>query len=353
MSRLPSDIRQRLHNIFAQIEREFDLLYAENQRLQEKLNLTHADEDTDEASSSNTNINNNNESRLEVNMTNEKSLTKKDSITKKKNKKSDTNNNNNNNNTSSSSNGSSPKSKNPKQQQQSTSLTTSVSSSMVATVPPPASSAFVNNSLASTLTNTAASALASTSSSAKSAILSSKTRINNLSFPKFKPNAREFIMQSIKNTSAQLVNKTTLSHHNFNSKLQCSLSGHKDGIWDISLIQIPSNLLSQNGGGVGNGLASASSSNLSNYYNHYNNYNHGLNASSNSSNLLVGTASADNTARLWYLNSHMSHQQQSMTNFQPMSPLQQQQNYSVLPNSGQQLTTTAFCIQEYSGHTGI
>jgi hypothetical protein len=348
MSRLPSDLRQRLHNIFAQIEREFDLLYAENQRLQEKLNLTHADVDTDEVS----NNNNNNDTRLEVNMTNEKSPTKKDSITKKKSKKNDTNNN-----TSSSSNGSSPKSKNPKQQQ-STSLTTSVSSSIVTTAPPstssaaPASSVFINNSLASTLTNTAASALATTSSSAKSAILSSKTRINNLSFPKFKPNAREFIMQSIKNTSAQLVNKTTLSHHNFNSKLQCSLSGHKDGIWDISLIQIPSSLLSQNGGGgAGNGLASASSSNLSNYYNHYNTYNHGCNASSN---LLVGTASADNTARLWYLNSHMSNQQQPMTNFQPMSPLQQQQqNYSVLPNSGQQLTTTAFCIQEYSGHTGI
>jgi hypothetical protein len=308
-------VRQRLHSIFAQIEREFDFIYAENQRLHEQLNLMQDDEEKD-------------------NKTNVTSLVKNDVTTnsKKKSKKSEKTSSNS---TSSSSNGSSPKSKNLKQQPL---LTTSVSSSIV-TAHPSTTNIPGASSLASTLTNTAASAIASTSSSAKSAILSSKTRINNLSFPKFKPNAREFIMQSIKNTSAQLVNKTNLSHHNFNSKLQCNLTGHKDGIWDISLIQIPNNLLSQNNGG---GLASTSSSNLSNYYNHYNYQNNASN------NLLVGTASADNTARLWYLNSHMSNQQ-SMH----MSPLQQhlQSNYSTQTN-GQHMTTTAFCIQEYSGHTG-
>lgn len=111
----------------------------------------------------------------------------------------------------------------------------------------------------------------------------SKTRINNLSFPKFRPNAREFIMQSIKNTSAQIVNKTQNNSSTTTSKLQCTLSGHKDGIWDINCLSIPTHLFSST--------------------------NNNFNNVTNNQNLLIGTASADSTARLWYLNSHSSERQ--------------------------------------------
>ncbi len=174
----------------------------------------------------------------------------------------------------------------------------------------------LNQQLAS-LTSSLSHSLAQHSQSAKSALLSSKTRINNLSFPKFKkPNAngaREFIMQSIKNNSSK-----NTSHHadsdsssgHMNSKIQCSLVGHKDGIWDISCVPIPNHLIA--------------------------------NSSPNSTNLLVGTASADNSARLWYFNATNT----SLPNQQFMSPASSHQTVQ------SKLQTAGFCIQEYSGHTG-
>lgn len=139
----------------------------------------------------------------------------------------------------------------------------------------------------------------------KSALFSSKTRINNLSFPKFKPNAREFIMQSIKNTSAQIVSKTSSS---MQSKLQTTLSGHSDGIWDINLKQVPNHLI--------NNMKSVQNVNL-----------------------LIGTASADSTARLWYVN----HSQQ--LNSLQSSP-------SSVGLSVSNTSTNGFCVQQYCGHNG-
>ena len=148
----------------------------------------------------------------------------------------------------------------------------------------------------------------------KSTLFSSKTRINNLSFPKFKPNAREFIMQSIKNTSAQIVNK---SSSNMQSKLQTTLSGHTDGIWDVNVVQVPSHL----------------------------NSNAKLMPNLQNVNLLIGTASADSTARLWYLN----HSQQQLNS------LQSSPSSVGLAAAGSSIQTTAtngFCVQQYSGHSG-
>jgi hypothetical protein len=81
-------------------------------------------------------------------------------------------------------------------------------------------------------------------------------------------------MQSIKNTSAQIVNKTQNNNSVFTSKNQYSLSGHKDGIWDINCLSIPTHLFSNN---------------------------HNIDSFSNNNNVLIGTASADTTARLWYV----------------------------------------------------
>lgn len=208
--------------------------------------------------------------------------------------------------------------------------------------------------ITSSLTSSAVTALvASTSQSAKSALLSSKSRINNLSFPKFKPNAREFILQSIKNTSAQITTGHSSSkhqpHHNnsgiggggsgssvnngsssgvgssssssghlYNPKLETSmLEAHKDGIWDISCINIPAHLFT----------SPTASINHLNYKN---------------VNLLVGTASADSTARLWYFNQH-----------QPISGgggggAHHNHHHHHQPNR----TTASFCVQEYCGHAG-
>jgi hypothetical protein len=129
-------------------------------------------------------------------------------------------------------------------------------------------------------------------------------------------------MQSIKNTSAQIVNKTQ-NHHSscqLNAKLQTTLAGHKDGIWDISCVSIPPHLLfNQNTSSL---LSSQQSS---------------------SHNLLIGTASADSTARLWYFNSHLTNSSGNTLS----SP-----NSSLTNTSAQTQTSTSFCIQEYSGHSG-
>lgn len=114
----------------------------------------------------------------------------------------------------------------------------------------------------------------STSNIKPTNFLSSKTR-TNLSFPKFRPNTRGSIMQSIKNTSAQIVNKTQNNSSALSSKLQCTLNAHKDGIWDITCMPIPSHLLTNN------------NNNLSGFI--------------NNDNILIGTASADTTARLWFV----------------------------------------------------
>lgn len=185
--------------------------------------------------------------------------------------------------------------------------------------------------LTSSLTSSAVTALvASTSQSAKSALLSSKSRINNLSFPKFKPpNAREFILQSLKNTSAQMSSGGTTSSGAsssgggggmsvtssnggsgglYNPKLETSmLEAHKDGIWDISCIAVPSHLFTSPPIGPAN--------------NHRN------------LNLLVGTASADSTARLWYFNQH-------------------QLGGGGGGGGNNHHRTTGFCVQEYCGHAG-
>ena len=149
----------------------------------------------------------------------------------------------------------------------------------------------------------------------KSALFSSKTRINNLSFPKFKPNAREFIMQSLKNTSAQIVNKTS---SNIQSKLQTTLSGHSDGIWDINLKQVPNHLI--------NNMKSVQNVNL-----------------------LIGTASADSTARLWYLNHSQQQQQQQ---HQQLNSLQSSPSSIGLNPVSTNNCTNGFCVQEYCGHNG-
>ena len=176
-----------------------------------------------------------------------------------------------------------------------------------------------SSSSTSTVTSTAVSPYTSASLTGKS-----KNRMNNLSFPKFKPNAKEFIMQSIKNTSAQIVNKAQ-SHANATlvPKHLSTLSQHRDGIWDINCISIPSHLL-----------------NNRNYAN-YNEKSFNVNF-----NLLIGTASADTTARLWYLNS-ISQQQVGCTQNQ-LSPV----HHPGLLATAQQMASTAFCIQEYCGHGG-
>lgn len=93
------------------------------------------------------------------------------------------------------------------------------------------------------------------------------------------------------------------------------LEAHKDGIWDISCIGVPSHLFTS----IPNNTSSTSSCSS-------------FNANKNA-NLLVGTASADSTARLWYFNQH-----------QPVN------SSGVALMGGHR--TTAFCVQEYCGHAG-
>ena len=193
-------------------------------------------------------------------------------------------------------------------------------------------SSSTSQSLASTLTSQAA-------AHARSALQSSKTRINNISFAKFRRpiNAQGStvtkelanIMQSIKNTSSHIVNNNNnnsgaggvgggvgasgcvasssanaiAGHGSLHSaRLAHTLHGHRDGIWDVNCVPIADHLL--HGAHTG--------------------------AQPNELNLLIGTASADTTARLWYLNAH---------------------GYSGTASELHQ-HTTAFCVQEYCGHTG-
>lgn len=133
-----------------------------------------------------------------------------------------------------------------------------------------------NNNNNNQATNSSSSAMdrVNAFAASKSALLSSKTR--NLSFPKFRPNAKE-LMQSIKNTSAQIVNK----HAGFSAKSLCTLSAHKEAISDIAAIPIPTHLLLQSNSSGSQQFVSGGGFD---------------------SNLLIGTASADSTARLWYFN---------------------------------------------------
>jgi hypothetical protein len=60
-------------------------------------------------------------------------------------------------------------------------------------------------------------------------------------------------------------------------------------------------------------------------------------------NLLLGSASADNIARLWYFNLHSTTQNSNQnSNFSP----------STLTNNNCKQQTTSFCVQEYCGHAG-
>lgn len=148
---------------------------------------------------------------------------------------------------------------------------------------------------------------------------------NTTIFPKFTNN----LMQTIKNSSSQNVNTSTSSstanNYNANSLLQPSIStfkeqyqiesrlkqtliGHKDGILDINCVQLPDMFLKN--------LFDMKSL----YFNNSNNLSTIQHASSN---LLIGTASADYSSRLWLLNFNQQHQQQS-----------------------------GFCIQQYVGHQG-
>jgi WD40 repeat protein len=102
--------------------------------------------------------------------------------------------------------------------------------------------------------------------------------------------------------------------------MRCTLSGHRDGIWDINCLAIPEHLIVSNN-----------------------------NVNGTTNNVLLGTASADNTARLWYFNAATTSTAVSSSCQQfissPSSASQQQQQQ-------QHLQTSGFCIQEYSGHTG-
>ncbi len=141
-------------------------------------------------------------------------------------------------------------------------------------------------------------------------------------------------MQSIKNTSAQIVNKTQSSHasSSLTTKHQHTLSGHRDGIWDISCLPIPGHLFNSN--------------DLTNYPNNHN--------------LLIGTASADSTARLWYLNAHSNSSSRdtlvSHLSSSPQTPstsINNNNNNNNNNNPGSNpLQTNGFCIQHYCGHTG-
>lgn len=260
---LPPELKSRLHTIFNQIEREFDSLFAENTRLQR--NFIKNQKNT---------LNHTSPIKLLPNHS-QKEI----------------------------------KSPNKHVLEKSNSQPSSILNSMMANMTSNKFSEKSNN----------------TNSNTKPAnFLSSKTR-TNLSFPKFRPNARGSIMQSIKNTSAQIVNKTQNNSSYLSSKLQCTLNSHKDGIWDINCVPIPSHLFNNN-----------NSNHLSGY--------------TNNDNLLIGTASADTTARLWYLNSHSSQSNnQIQTTVNQLSPS--------LANQPQQLNnihtqTNGFCIQQYCGHSG-
>jgi WD40 repeat protein len=129
-------------------------------------------------------------------------------------------------------------------------------------------------------------------------------------------------MQSIKNTSAQIVSKS--QHCLFNSRLDATLVGHKDGITDVNCLPVPMPLL----------LATPNTADAT-----------------NGCNLLIGTASVDTTARLWYFNMHsrasaVTHQ------LSPHSTSTSLGQTSPPSCNNKQHESAAFCFQEYCGHAG-
>lgn len=244
-----TEIKSRLYEIFAQIEREFDVLYLENSRLKQQIEQCEKSVEQDSALLRTTNAS------LNTNSSSSSTLVANSHFSPNRSGLIDEN-------------------KTP------LGLNSSATISAISSI------------------NSAADKQMSKTNSQ----IVAKNRINNLSFPKFRPNAREFIMQSIKNTSAQIVNKT----QNHSSVLTCrsvaSLAGHKDGIWDISCVQVPGHLVK---------------------------------SGPQCQNLLLATASADTTARLWY---HSLTGAISPTLSPQVTAQSQQSSYA--------------CVQEYSGHTG-
>ncbi len=217
-------IKSRLYALFGQIEHEFDLLLEENIRLKQMIikdsklstsTLVPVDELTT------TNDTKTTSKQLTSNTNNKQIITNSVSVPSGLINRSH-------------------------QEENNTPSTNTTTTTITSTAPPPSSSISSSNNN-------------STVNIISKSLFQSKARINNLSFPKFKPNAREFIMQSIKNTSAQIVNK---NNGNLQAKLQTTLSGHSDGIWDINVQSIPNHLI--------------------NFKQH-----------NSANNLLIGTASAD------------------------------------------------------------
>lgn len=271
--------RSRLHALFNQIEREFDAVLVENKRLirlNQKLQELNSMSSDETPSYSNTNSLDQNNSKFNT-LSSTSTLVPDNPVVFSLNESN---------------------SKHETKTNEPGSLTTSASI--------PFNLANANTCGIQAKNSKLTSSLRASTQQTKSSLITSKTRINNLSFPKFKPNAREFIMQSIKNTSAQIVNKTHSNNSVIQSKLQSTLTGHTDGIWDISIQPVPNHLITS----------------ADFRYTHSN------------TSLLVGTASADTTARLWYLNSL--------------------QNNSLSPSvqTHLQLVTSGFCVQQYCGHTG-
>jgi hypothetical protein len=319
---MPAEIRVRLYAIFSQIEKEFDLLYKENAYLKEQLYFNEKNGLTDSGhfdEIEQRKNRNSSTSTITAATAIAASTTNKTKVVNFTNNQENFDSDNHKNSSpkslanffSHSANNETP----PHLFQFDNNDTKSLNNAKASSS---SSSSRMNSQLVSSKSAVTA-ALNSTSQSAKTALLSSKHRINTISFPKFKPNAREFIIQSIKNTSAQITNKTQSSLHN--PKLDANLVGHKDGIWDVNCIAIPSHLLLSSSS---TGTSSSSSSNL------------------NSSNLLIGTASADTTARLWYYNVQGSG---------ALSQSSAASHQAVISNSVR-AQATSFCVQEYCGHTG-
>lgn len=279
-------IKSRLYALFGQIEHEFDLLLEENIRLKQMII-----KDSKLSTSTLVPVD-------ELTTTNDTKTTSKQLTSNNNNKQIITNS------------VSVPSGLINRSHQEENNTPITNTTTITSTAPPPSSS------LSSSSNNN------STVNIISKSLFQSKARINNLSFPKFKPNAREFIMQSIKNTSAQIVNK---NNGNLQAKLQTTLSGHSDGIWDINVQSIPNHLI--------------------NFKQH-----------NSANNLLIGTASADSTARLWYLNSQLNNYNNTINNLSPstnvsslmhQTPPQQQHQQQL-----QQLISNGFCVQQYCGHSG-
>lgn len=260
-----NEIKSRLYEIFSQIEREFDHLYTENLRLKQQIQQCEKSGNQDCEESDKNGVLKNRNTSINTNWSSSSTLVANNHF--------------------------SPSRKDEKTN--SMGLNNSMTVSAISSL---------NSGASKTMPN-----------SKTSSQIVTKNRINNLSFPKFKPNAREFIMQSIKNTSAQIVNK---SHSSLLAcKSHASLTGHKDGIWDISCVQVASHLVK---------------------------------SSHMSQNMLLATASADTTARLWYYSINWP-----TTTGTPGVPINSTNSPAVSPQvSAQCQQSNYLCIQEYLGHTG-